>query len=52
MKTLGKISANLIAELYNENKPVFMIDDIVRINKTSRPNAAKLVFDLIKELYF
>ena len=48
MKTLGKISANLIAELYNENKPVFMIDDIVRINKTSRPNAAKLVFDLIK----
>ncbi|PIU82721.1 MAG: hypothetical protein COS68_07910 [Elusimicrobia bacterium CG06_land_8_20_14_3_00_38_11] len=48
MKTLGKISANLITELYNENKPVFTIDDIIRINKTSRANAAKLGFDLIR----
>lgn len=48
MKTLGKTSAGLIAGLYDENKPVFTIDDIVRINKTSRLNAAKLVFDLIK----
>ncbi|MBI5574054.1 MAG: hypothetical protein HY919_05835 [Elusimicrobia bacterium] len=48
MKTLGKISANFIAKLYDENKPVFTIDDIVRINKTSRMNAAKLVFDLIQ----
>ncbi|MBI4668684.1 MAG: hypothetical protein HY747_05795 [Elusimicrobia bacterium] len=48
MKTLGKASAPLITTLYDENKAIFTLDDVVRINKASRPTATKLVFDLIK----
>jgi len=48
MKTLGKISAKLITQLYDENKTVFTIDDVIRIHRTSPETAAKLVFDLVK----
>lgn len=48
MKTLGKISANLIANLYDENKGVFKIKDVIKINKTNLGAAKKLVSDLVK----
>lgn len=48
MKTLGKISANLISRLYDENKPIFGVADIVRINQTNFNAAKKLVADLHK----
>ncbi|MBI4063691.1 MAG: hypothetical protein HY401_05245 [Elusimicrobia bacterium] len=47
-KSLGTASAPLITALYDENKTIFTIDDIVRINKVSRTTAAKLAFDLVK----
>jgi predicted transcriptional regulator of viral defense system len=48
MKTLGKISAKLITQLYDENRTVFALDDVIRIHRTSPETAAKLVFDLVK----
>lgn len=48
MKTLGKISANLISRLYDENKPIFGVADIMRINQTNFNAAKKLVADLHK----
>ncbi len=48
MKTLGKVSASLIASLYDDNKTIFTVDDVVRRQKSSRQTAIKLIYDLIK----
>ena len=48
MKTLGKTSANLITQLFEENKTFFTIGDIIRINNTNFNAAKKLISDLAK----
>lgn len=48
MKTLGKVSAKLISRLYDENKPIFKVADIMRINQSNFNAAKKLVADLRK----
>lgn len=48
MKTLGRVSAEIIHRLYDENKIIFTLDDVIRIRKNSAMTAAKLVFDLIQ----
>jgi len=47
IKTLGRVSANLIVRLYDENHHIFKADDVVRINNTTRATAVKLIHDLI-----
>lgn len=48
MKTLGKTSAKLITQLFEENKAFFTIKDAIRINNTNINAVKKLVSDLVK----
>jgi len=47
-RTLGKVSAGLLTQLFEENLTIFSLDDVVRINKTAKNTARKLVSDLVK----
>ncbi|MDO9575961.1 MAG: hypothetical protein Q7J55_05490 [bacterium] len=48
VKTLGKVSANLISRLYDENKPVFKIDDVQRILGKEYNESTDLLSELVK----
>jgi predicted transcriptional regulator of viral defense system len=48
LKTLGKISANLIARLYDENKSIFKISDVQRILNKDYNEATDLLSKLVK----
>ena len=48
MKTLGKLSAAIIAGLYDNNKPIFTINDVLKIRTTTRSLATKLLYDMAK----
>lgn len=48
MRTLGKVSAKLITQLYEENKTFFTLDDVIRINRTAHEAAWKLVSNMVK----
>jgi predicted transcriptional regulator of viral defense system len=48
LKTLGKVSANLISWLYDENKPVFKICDVQRILGKGYNEATDLLSKLVK----
>ncbi len=47
-KTLGKVSANLICKLYEENKPIFKIDDVQRILGKGYNEATDLLSELVR----
>jgi len=48
VKTLGKVSANLISRLYDENKPVFKLDDVQRILGKEYNESTDLLSELVK----
>lgn len=48
MKTIGKVSADLIRNLYDRNRVIFTIADVESILNTSREAISKLLFDLQK----
>lgn len=47
-KTLGPVSANLILSLYELNKTIFTIEDVININDAKKGTAKKLLHDLVK----
>ena len=47
-KTLGPISAKIISLLYEHNKTIFTISDIIEFGALKRNNASKLMHDLIR----
>lgn len=48
IKTLGKVSANLISRLYDENKTIFEISDVQRISAKNYNDATDLLSRLAK----
>lgn len=48
MKTLGRVSAKLITQLYDEGRTIFAVKDVIRINTASHSTAVKLISDLVK----
>ena len=48
IKTLGKVSANLISRLYDEDKTIFEISDAQRILDKNYNNATDLLSRLVK----
>jgi len=48
LKTLGKVSANLINRLYDENKVIFKISDVQRISGKNYNEATDLLSELVK----
>ncbi|MBU4369825.1 hypothetical protein KKG58_03645 [Patescibacteria group bacterium] len=47
-KTIGKTSANLIEELYKQNKVIFNIEDVKKITNLSYFSAGRLISELKK----
>jgi len=47
-KTLGPVSANLIASLYDKNKVIFTIADVEKITKLEKKQAGNLMSKLIQ----
>jgi len=48
IKTLGKVSANLIKTLYDQNKVIFSIADVQKITRKNNREAADLLSELAK----
>jgi len=48
LKTLGRVSAHLISNLYEENKSIFKIADVRRISNKSHNEATDLLSELVK----
>lgn len=48
IKTLGKVSANLIKTLYDRNKVIFSIADVQQITRKNVNEAADLLSELVK----
>ena len=48
IKTLGKVSANLIVKLYDENKSIFKIEDAQRILNKDYNKTTDLLSELVK----
>ncbi len=47
-KTLGPLSAKLITALYEQNKTLFGVEDVLQTTDLASNNARKLIHDLIK----
>lgn len=47
LRTLGKVSANLISKLYDENKAIFNISDVQRISSKSYNESTDLLSELV-----